>query len=263
MIPYKWYCNHPSKKAKKVTPLSMSNSNRQFWCFMLSTLVMFFFLLSCTQALLPPSQLAWALLSARTPEQQGGVATEASSQWAGKLFILQMPEQNRHPKCSSTLNWTLVLPSSGGIGRREMQAMLCWTSQWKAFHTFMNKDFQLHTENVKAQGPMSRAYVCSAQTAMKSRQHCSEGDNELNTFLASKKIGQLGFNYRSWYPTSLIYCISWTMLAFSVKWNTQQECSQPEMLGYPIQLCATDKTLRCVRTYQTFHMWDEHCSSKS
>lgn len=75
--------------------------------------------------------------------------------------------------------------SSGGIGRREMQAMLCWTSQWKAFHTFTNKDFQLHTENVKAQGPMSRAYVCSAQTAMKSQQHCSEGDNELNTFLAS------------------------------------------------------------------------------
>lgn len=48
----------------------------------------------------------------------------------------------------------------------------------------MNKDFQLHTENVKAQGPVSRAYVRSAQTAVKSWQHCSEGDNELSTFLA-------------------------------------------------------------------------------
>lgn len=70
-----------------------------------------FFLLSCTQALLPPSQQAWALLPARTPEQQGGVATEASSQWAGQLVILQMPEQNSHLKCSSTLNQTLVLHS--------------------------------------------------------------------------------------------------------------------------------------------------------
>lgn len=184
MIPYKWYCNHLSKKAKKVTPLSISNSNRQFWCFMLSTLVMFF------------SPLMHPGLAATFPAGMGFATSQDS--WTARrschrsLFSVgrtighspdawteQTPEMFEH----SESNPSPAL-SSGRIGRREMQAMLCWTSQWKAFHKFMNKDFQLHTENVKARGPMSRAYVCSAQTAMKSRQHCSEGDNELNTFLA-------------------------------------------------------------------------------